>query len=310
MRRPTQQRLTMRNLPIESVRRAGAKNRLGATLAISLLGALPCLAHAAPATSAAPSAPASANFTVPAAFAPGAAAIASLSHGAAKILAAFQAAPGIDGYGIEAGPNQDGIVYTTADGRYVFMGDLFGPGGANLSQTYAQQYLPAAATQPPATPPAQIWQQLNKVTQFQVGNPKAPKHVVIFLDPNCIYCHMTYVAMEPYLKNGSLRLSVVPVGVIKATSMGRAEALLTAANPTKALSQDEARFDSTNEEGGLAEAVNPPAKIVAEINANNAFMQANNIDGTPYLMFHDASGAAQAVSGMPPDIKAFLAGVH
>ena len=43
MRRPTQQRLTMRNLPIESVRRAGAKNRLAATLAISLLGALPFL---------------------------------------------------------------------------------------------------------------------------------------------------------------------------------------------------------------------------------------------------------------------------
>src|SRR5271168_728870 len=249
----------MRNMPMKSVRSAaGAKHRLAGFLAISLLGALPGLAHAAPA-SAAPSAPAPAAFTVPPAFAPGAAAIAKLSHGAAKILAAFQAAPGIDGYGIEAGPNQDGIVYTTADGHYVFMGDLFGPDGSNLSQTYAQQYLPAAATaQPTTTPAAQLWPELSKLTQIELGSPKAAKHVVIFLDPNCIYCHLTYEAMLPYLKNGSLRLSVVPVGVVKATSIGRAEALLTAKDPVKALAQDEAKFDVTNEEGGLPEAVNPP----------------------------------------------------
>jgi thiol:disulfide interchange protein DsbG len=295
----------MRNMPTEPARRvAGAKNRIAAMFAISLLGVLPCLAHAAQGASP------TANFTVPAAFAPGAAAIARLSHGDAKILATFQAAPGIDGYGIETSQGQDGIIYTTADGRYTFMGDLFGPDGTNLSDSYAQKYLPAAATQPPTTPPAQIWQQLGAAAQFQVGNPKAAKHVVMFLDPNCIYCHMTYVAMEPYLQNGSLRLSIVPVGVVKATSMGRAEALLAAADPAKALSLDEAQFDTQDEEGGLAEAVNPPAKIVAEINANNAFMQTQKIDGTPYLMFKDASGAVQAVPGMPQDIKAFIAAVH
>jgi thiol:disulfide interchange protein DsbG len=305
MRSPTQQRLTMRNISTTSGQATGAKRRRAAMLALSLLGALPGLAHAAPGASAA------ASFTVPASFAPGAAAIARLSHGDAKILATFQAAPGMDGYGIEAAPGQDGIVYTSADGRYVFMGDLFGPDGANLSTGYAQKYLPADATQaPPTTPPAQIWQQLSKVTQFQVGSPKAAKHVVMFLDPNCIYCHLAYVAMEPYLQNGSLRLSIVPVGVIKATSVGRAEALLAAPDPAKALSLDEARFDTTNEEGGLAAAVNPPAKIVVAINANDAFMQAHNIDGTPYLMFRDASGAVQGVSGMPQDIKVFLAAVH
>jgi thiol:disulfide interchange protein DsbG len=148
------------------------------------------------------------------------------------------------------------------------------------------------------------------VTQFQVGNPKAAKHLVMFLDPNCIYCHLTYVALEPYLQNGSLRLSVVPVGVIKETSPGRAEAMLAAADPAKALSLDEARFDTQNEEGGLPEAKNPPAKIVAEINANNAFMAKNNVSGTPYLLFHDASGAVQAVTGMPQDMTAFVTGVH
>lgn len=208
-------------------------------------------------------------------------------------------------------PARPGILYTTADGRYIFMGDLFGPNGANLSDSYAQKYLPAAATQaPPSPPPAQIWQQLSGVPQFQVGNPKAAKHLVMFLDPNCIYCHLTYVALEPYLQNGSLRLSVVPVGVIKETSPGRAEAMLAAADPAKALSLDEARFDTQNEEGGLPEAKNPPAKIVAEINANNAFMAKNNVSGTPYLLFHDASGAVQAVTGMPQDMTAFVAGVH
>jgi thiol:disulfide interchange protein DsbG len=292
----------MRNLPTAPIRLTRAKQSLAAILAFSLLGLSPDLAYAAPATAAAAA-------TVPAAFAPGAAAIAHLSHGDAKILASFQAAPGIDGYGIETGQGQDGIIYTTADGRYVFMGDLFQADGTNLTQNYTQKYLPASTPAPAATP-AQIWQQLGAVTQFQVGNPKAAKHVVMFLDPNCIYCHLTYVAMQPYLKNGSLRLSIVPVGVIKASSPARAEAMLAAADPAKALSQDEAQFDAQNEEGGLAAAANPPAKIVAEINANDNFMQTHNIDGTPYLLFHDASGAVQGVSGMPPDIKAFLAEVH
>jgi len=279
----------------------GAKSRLAGMISLLTLGGVPLAAHAA--------APAAA-YTVPASFAPGAAAIAKLSHGGATIIAAFQAAPGIDGFAIEAAPGQGGIIYTTADGRYVFNGDLFGPDGSNLSANYAQKYLPAAATEQPQTAPAaQIWQQLSTVTQFQVGNPKAPKHVVMFFDPNCIYCHTTYDALQPYVKDGSLRLSIVPVAVIKATSMGRAEALLMAKNPAQALNEDEAQFDVQHEEGGLPEAVNPPAKIVAAINANNTFMQSHNIDGTPYLIFRDASGAVQAVPGEPQDIKAFVAGV-
>ncbi len=279
----------------------GAKSHLAAMASCLILGGAPLAAQAAT--------PAAA-YAVPASFAPGAAAIAKLSHGKATIIAAFQAAPGIDGFGVEASPGQDGIIYTTADGRYVFMGDLFGPDGSDLSDSYAQQYLPAAATQQPQTAPAaQIWEKLSTLTQIQVGSPKAPKHVVMFLDPNCIYCHMTYDALEPYVKDGSLRLSIVPVGVVKPTSMSRAEALLMAKDPVQALSQDEAQFDVQNEEGGLPEAVNPPAKVVAEITADNAFMQSNNIDGTPYLLFRDASGTVQAVPGEPQDIKAFVAGV-
>ena len=292
----------MRNRFVKHARRfVGAKSRLAAMASCLILGGAPLAAQAAVPK---------ATYAVPASFAPGAAAIAKLSHGEATIIAAFQVAPGIDGFGVEAAHGQDGIVYTTADGRYVFMGDLFGPDGSDLSDSYAQQYLPAAATQQPQTAPAaQIWKQLSTVTQFQLGNPKAPKHVVMFLDPNCIYCHMTYDALEPYVKDGSLRLSIVPVGVVKPTSMGRAEALLMAKDPAQALSQDEAQFDVQNEEGGLPEAVNPPAKVVAEITADNAFMQSNNIDGTPYLLFRDASGAVQAVPGEPQDIKAFVAGV-
>jgi thiol:disulfide interchange protein DsbG len=292
----------MRNRFFQQARRLlGAKSRGAAMMSVLVLGGVPLAAHAAVPN---------ATYAVPAAFAPGAAAIAKLSHGAATIIAAFQVAPGIDGFGVEVARGQDGIVYTTADGRYVFMGTLFGPNGSDLSDSYAQHYLPAAARQQPqTTPAAQIWKQLPTLTQIQLGNPHAPKHVVMFLDPNCIYCHMTYEALAPYVKDGSLRLSIVPVGVVKPTSTGRAEALLMAKDPAQALSQDETRFDVQDEEGGLPEAVNPPAKIVAEITADNAFMQANNIDGTPYLLFRDARGAVQGVPGEPQDIKAFVAAV-
>jgi thiol:disulfide interchange protein DsbG len=292
----------MHNRFVNHARRfVGTKSRLTAMASCLILGGVPLAARAT--VSKVP-------YAVPVSFAPGAAAIAKLSHGEATIIAAFQVAPGIDGFGVEAAHGQDGILYTTADGRYVFMGDLFGPDGSDLSNSYTRQYLPAAATQQPqSAPAAQIGKQLSTVTQFQVGNPKAPKHVVMFIDPNCIYCHMTYEALEPYVKDGGLRLSIVPVGVIKPSSVGRAEALLMAKDPAQALSQDEAQFDVQDEEGGLPEAVNPPAKVVAEITADDAFMQSNNIDETPYLLFRDASGAVQAVPGEPQDIKTFVAGV-
>jgi hypothetical protein len=66
-----------------------------------------------------------------------------------------------------------------------------------------------------------------------------------------------------------------------------------AKDPAQALSLDEAQFDVQDGEGGLPEAVNPPAKVVAEITSDDAFMQSNNIDETPYLLSYFATPAAR-----------------
>jgi hypothetical protein len=48
------------------------------------------------------------------------------------------------------------------------------------------------------------------------------------------WANMTYDALAPYVKDGSLRLSIVPVGVVEPTAVGRAEALLMAKSGTGA----------------------------------------------------------------------------
>jgi thiol:disulfide interchange protein DsbG len=261
-------------------------------------------------------APALTKPTLATKFAPGAAYITRISHGQAKILKAFVAAPGLDGFAVQIEPGHDMILYTTINGRYLIMGGLFGPTGSNMSLAYAKTYLPASALKPTVSgpvasgpPPAILRKELLHLAGFEVGKPTAPKHLIMVIDPNCIFCDLTYKSLAPFIQAGSVRLTVIPEGFLKPSSIGKAEAILMSKNPAETFQHNELDFNAAEEEGGATPATDPTPAVAAEIAANTRFMPAHDINGTPFLIYTNTAGVVQAEPGMPKNIQAFLAGV-
>ncbi|UEO00451.1 hypothetical protein A9R16_003355 [Acidiferrobacter thiooxydans] len=76
-----------------------------------------------------------------------------------------------------------------------------------------------------------------------------PYTLYIFWDPNCLYCHLLY---EKLVRHAQRQLTIhwVPVGIIKASSLGKAAAVI--AGGWSALQKDERGFHLHTESGAIA----------------------------------------------------------
>jgi thiol:disulfide interchange protein DsbG len=128
-----------------------------------------------------------------------------------------------------------------------------------------------------------------------------PRHVIyVFMDANCPYCHALWLALKPYDRSG-LQMRAVLVGVISASSPGKAAAIFDAADPAAALRMNEARWGrGVDPGGGIAPVAHPSGKDLRELAHNEALMQAFGFEGTPGLVFADAQGKVYTVGGLPP----------
>ena len=128
-----------------------------------------------------------------------------------------------------------------------------------------------------------------------------PRHVIyVFMDANCPYCHALWLALKPYYRTG-LQVREILVGVISASSPGKAAAIFDAADPSAALRINEARWGhGVDAGGGITPVAHPSAKDLHELAHNEALMQAFGFDGTPGLVLADAQGKVYALGGLPP----------
>lgn len=231
-------------------------------------------------------------------------AVQKASHGLAHVLRTFAGPGGLTGAVIEGPDGTRNIAWVTPDGQAVVIrGELVGLQGQDYTKgaLYGQGLLlsPASAIAAAAS---------QSTHAVLVGaNPRAPT-VTVFFDPNCIFCHLLYKAMNPYVTAGKLRLRVVLVGVIKPDSMARATSILMAHDPAKALALDEIRFDRAHEEGGypIAAHLNPAVERV--VKANGTLMTRADGHGTPTLFYCSASAhSVQMSAGLPPNMTRFVA---
>lgn len=275
-------------------------------LSLGLIGALaavPALAQTAtpPAATAATPTPA-ATATPKSVDVPDAvqATLNKLTGGTTKVLGAFEAPAGLIGLAVSLGPQKNAILYATPDGKYLMQGMIVSSDGKNMTQAEAKQMLP----QPPDA--AANFASLDKTHSYLWGKAAAPKEMWVLFDPNCIYCHKTYEALKPAVSAGKVKVHVIQAGFLKADSMAKAAAIMAAKDPAAALATDEKNFDDAKEEGSIkGDMSNKDA--VAKVTANNIWMQAQGIGGTPYILYKDAAGKAQDIAGFDPDIDGLLA---
>jgi thiol:disulfide interchange protein DsbG len=231
-----------------------------------------------------------------------------LSHGQAKVKKTFAgpAGSGLTGLVVDLGqPGREMIAYTTSNGKYMIVGGVFDASGKNYSLAAMQQYLP-----PPPPPPnaAKNFASLKDTHTYVWGQASAKKEIWFLEDPDCIWCHRLFDALSPAVNSGEVKVHVIQAGFLKPDSLAKAAAIMASKDPAAALVEDETKFNVSAEEGGITGSLKD-AKAVAEVKANNAWMQSHGVGGTPYVLYKDVHGQVQVVPGMPSDVSAMLAQV-
>lgn len=219
-----------------------------------------------------------------------------VASGRARLVRRFDTSKGgLVGY-LMASHGQFRIFY--AEDGYVFAGLLVGPGGANLSARYADEYIPKADVR-------KFIGKMRHTSHEIVEGKRGAASLYVFADPNCMFCHRMYEEVEPLVKAGKLRVHWIMVGFLKGTSIGRAAAILDARNPLKALRADENGFDVLRERGGIAPLKHPPAATVATLRFNFEVMAQAGGHGTPTVFYRTNDpnwpGGWAAMPGLPLD---------
>ena len=224
-------------------------------------------------------------------------ALASLQKQGAVIGQSFPAPDGLTGWVVKI-QEHSLIVYTTLSGSYAMSGALVDDGGNNLTQKYSDTYIERPAA-------ARLAEQLaNDPMLVDEGDLHAPE-LYAYADANCIFCNKLWTELRPYVQSGKVRVHWVMVAFLKESSPGRGAAILAAPDRLAALSQDESKFDTQHEQGGIPTLDPIPAAVAAALKAHSAEMAETDAQGTPLLLYR--KGSTWTLSdGMPRDLPAFL----
>lgn len=203
----------------------------------------------------------------------------------------------------KATPEQPlGILYTDRSGTY-----LINPAttiNADKQTLYAYgfaHYIESSA----AKAALKNIQATHYVTQ---GKDNAPHKIWIVVDPNCIFCHKTFEAMQPLVQAGDVQIRWVILGFLKPSSADKAKAILGAQDPLKALEENEAKFDSKQEEGGIQPLKTISSKVTALFEDNMKFAQQLTTLATPTFIFksNDIARMKQGYPGSESKLKALV----
>ncbi|MHB1666147.1 thiol:disulfide interchange protein DsbG [Thiomonas sp.] len=219
--------------------------------------------------------------------------MAKVTQAGVTVVKEFKAIGGLNGWLMMHG-SQPAIAYTTPDGKALLFGALVNDQGQNMTAAYMGRYVPKPKLN-------KLIPELEKSAYVTVGNPDSKHMIYAFVDPNCIFCHLTNIELTPYIKAG-LQVRLVMVGFLKPDSAAKAAAILEAKNPAKAWATNEKGFNETAEEGGITGIPHPSAKTVAALQANMALMQKFGFNGTPGIVYQQ-NGKWQTINGMPQEAQ-------
>ena len=115
--------------------------------------------------------------------------------------------------------------------------------------------------------------------------------IYIFADPNCIICHEFYNEVYPLMEANKVIVFVIPIGMIKPTSAGKAAHILLPMAKGKGaaammrsaylLAQDEAAYDTKTREGGLSPSRNATALRMVDAHNRLLVHLTNHYSGFP-----------------------------
>ena len=127
------------------------------------------------------------------------------------------------------------------------------------------------------------------------------KHVIyIFFDPNCPYCHQLYEDLRPWVSHNEVQLRWLPVGVLMATSPGKAAAILEAKNRLAAFRRNEQGFSRASGFGQIPEEPLPNPATKKELLMNAELLSLTGQEAVPDMVFRLKGGTPVIIQGAPP----------
>ena len=188
------------------------------------------------------------------------------------------------------------LVYTLPGVDGLFMGPLIGPNerGAvmDLAAGFIEKYGPKIDLNP-------YWDRLAESTYVSQGKKAAqPNDPVIyaFFDANCVYCHLSWLALKPYIDAG-LEVRWVIVGALAPTSEAKGAALINNPDADAAMTAGHMSWDEKGQEAFAQSEVDFDTRQM--LARNFALMSELGLRGTPGFVFKDAQGQVQVHGGMP-----------
>ncbi|WP_321881656.1 thioredoxin fold domain-containing protein [Paraburkholderia bannensis] len=159
---------------------------------------------------------------------------------------------------------------------------------------------PAMAADEPAWLPASAATRLQSASAIVEGASGAnvKSTLYVFMDPNCIFCHLVWKALQPYEAAG-LQVHWIPLGFLKPDSAGKAAALLQSKNSAALLKELETHYSEKDEEGGIAPLAQIPATAQAQIDRNTQLFQDLGFQGTPTIIYQGSGGRWADLDGVP-----------
>lgn len=216
----------------------------------------------------------------------------AVKEGHLKLVATFNATAGLTGYVVSSESGRNDVVYGFPGNDVMFAGHLIDGAGADLNHKYVGQYAPkidySKFESRIVVAPA--------VVEGATGA-EVKSTIYIFMDPNCIFCHLTWKALQPYEKIG-LQVHWIPMAFLKPSSLNKAAALLDSKDRPSLMAVLEKKFDTKLESGGIDGEVTVSPATKAQLDGNMALFQQLGFNGTPTILYRDKSGKLSVSEGM------------
>lgn len=213
----------------------------------------------------------------------------SLQDRGVEIIGRLSTPGGLEAYAGIA-QQQPLAVFLTPDGEHLIIGTMINAAGMDVTASPL-----ANATNGPWS--KKTWQALTDSTWVQDGDADAPRIIYMITDPNCPFCHKFWQQARPWVAQGRVQIRHVLVGVLTASSQGKAAAILQAEDPSQALHDHE----SAGPERGIPPADKIQVDTGRQLDANRKLMLDLQIQGTPGIFYFDEEGGLQIQRGAPLD---------
>lgn len=217
-----------------------------------------------------------------------------------SVLNTFQGPGNLMGFVLQSDQgSQPILMYVDDQARYAVYGTIIGADGTNLTENDTEKYIKKYTAM-------KIADNLAETTAVKEGRDDAKYKIIVLADPSCSACHFAYNEMKPFIDKGELQVQWIFVYFVQPDSKGQAAAIMTAKHPGLAMRENEDKFNSQKELGGIKPMKDIPKTTLDELEGNMKFMHDTGISSTPTIIYYGADGQLEFTAGAPRNMAEFL----